>query len=123
METYILNAPNGAELEINIIDNDAKITIIEEGLITKKIELKNLDINFKTMELTVNYIHTKYVGEIQMNSDLDFSVNSTDFNYFLNLAGIDGNKIIKHCLNGILFKLYGYRCFDATGTFHNYVAP
>lgn len=134
MENHILTVKDkmGNDLAVTVeTGSDSSAAYIEytDNHITKRTYTFQPSANTFHQVIIVKLMHEwkDEEGNILLNNE-PTQYTRTDleeYKYFFNMqiSGVWGDLLNKHCLNGYLFDKFGVRCFDETGTFYQPELP
>lgn len=122
MENHILTV-RGKEITVHVENAPGGHYIsLEENGVTKKYIIKGIVTNYQTKQIRVDYaiINEDSAGNVIGSNRGVYEIDPSEFDYFYNFefAGSIGFCIAKHCINGLLFRQFGVRCFDSSLAFY-----
>jgi hypothetical protein len=123
MEHHILQAL-GKEVTVHVenVQDGHSIAIVEGDVRTEYI-IKGFAANYQSKRIRVDFglLNKRITGEL-LGSERGFYevTDPAEFTYFYQVpvSEILGTTIAKHCLNGLLFRKFGVRCFAVDGSFY-----
>lgn len=123
MEHQILTANNMiVDVHIENVQDGHYASTTEADIVTQYI-IKGFAANYQAKRIRVDFamINKRASGEI-LGSDRGFYeiTDPLEFSYFYDVPAFEslGISLAKHCLNGLLFRKFGVRCFSLEGTFY-----
>lgn len=123
MENYNL-VVKGKQLVVHVenVENGHSISTESNGVIKKYI-IKGLVSNYQAKEIKVDYAivnEDNQGGVLGSERGIYVITDPVEFNYFYSFefVGNIGTCIAKHCINGLLYRLFGVRCFNENLVFY-----
>lgn len=122
MENHILTV-RGKEITVHIENAQGGHYIaLQENGVTKKFIIKGIVTNYQANQIRVDYaiVNEDSAGNIIGSNRGVYEIDPSEFDYFysFHFTGSIGFCIAKHCINGLLFRQFGVRCFDANLDFY-----